>query len=321
VRLEKRRILTLLNNFNITIRSGKNTEAAEDDNFDITILSDGSIDVLGTIIAKYAESIPIKFNKVSGDFWAPEKVKNSTNFPNEVGGSFLLYDGQLESRVGGPKFVGDRYDIRNCKNLKSLIGGPESVGENFYCTNSNIETLDGGPSMIGSSGKSFGQVSSTFDYGCSKNKLKSLKGCANIPISQFDCSYNNLENFEGGPKIVNWSYNFVCNDIRDFTGFPTYESSYIKFIGYRHRHMNGLTLKKNPVEEILNLIPNDLQIDHALENAERSKLIFRFIDLINENSVIRNGDTIMADRLIHSLGECGVNMDYDDFKFNNYELR
>jgi hypothetical protein len=82
-----------------------------------------------------------------------------------------------------------------------------------------------------------------------------------------------------------------------------------------------IEFKTNPVEEILNLIPDDRQLSSSnLESADRSKKIFMFIDSLNRNSVIRNGDTIIADRLIHSLEECGIDIDYDGLQFKNYNL-
>lgn len=320
-------IIKSFNECGIYIKSGKNTQSSETKDFEIVKLQDGSIDVIGSVIANEATSpIPIKLNNVWGDFWVP-KFEDPINFPNEVGGAMIIYGSQIGSLVGGPKSIGDRLDIRDCPNIKSLLGCPKVVGENFNCTNTNIKSLEHGPSIIGHSGKFFGKDSSHFDYSVGRNQISSLSGCPEIVTGDFDCSWNNLENFEGGPKIVNWSYSFICNNIKDFSGFPEYDSSYIKFIGYRHKKMFAsggvpIEFKTNPVEEILNLIPDDRQLSNSnLENAERSKVILMFIDSLNRNGVIRNGDTIIADRLIHSLEECGIDIDYDELQFKNYNLK
>lgn len=322
-----KKIIDLLNNCNIYIKSGHNEEERQSGDFEIKILEDGSIDVIGSVIANEATSpIPIKINYVWGDFWAP-KFEKLVNFPNEIGGSFILYGSQINSLVGGPISVGNRLDIRDCQNIKSLLGSPKVVGEYFICTNTGINSLESGPSKIGNSGKYFKKDAYYFDYNVNSNKLYSLRGSPEIVSGSFDCSWNNIQNFEGGPRIVNWSYDFTCNDVKDFTGFPEDDYSYMKFIGYRHRKMYGpnqipIKFKTNPVEEILNLIPDDGQLIHSnLESAERSKKILMLIRCLNEYDVIRNGDTIIADRLIHSLEECGVDINLDEIEFRNYSLR
>ena len=58
----------------------------------------------------------------------------------------------------------------------------------------------------------------------------------------------------------------------------------------------------------------------SLENAKRSKIIFRLIDSINENNVIRNGDTIIMGRFADCLSMCDIDVDLDNLEFENYKL-
>lgn len=317
-------VLKLLENSNIIIRYMKNSGSLPQiDNSQniIKILDDGSIDVFGSVDATMAKDIPIKFNRIWGDFFGPKSMKIPNNFPNIINGSFNLGDGLLETLVGGPSYVGDRFDIRNNKNLKNLDGCPDKIGEHFYCSGCSIESLEGGPSIIGNSGVTFGHLTSQFSYSCSHNNLKSLSGCPDVVGGEFDCSYNKLQNFEGGPKIVNHSYQFSINNIVDFVGFPSPESSYIKFIGYRASPLEQqITKIDNPVVEILGLIPDSPRISfNMFESEDRSRKIITFIYFLNEYNVIRNGDTIVADRLFESLSEVGVDHK-KDLEFTNYRI-
>ena len=88
------------------------------------INSDGSIDVDGnlTIVNRNLYTIPIKFNKVSGDFdcsW--NNLISLENSPIEVGGDFIC----------------------GFNRLKSLVGSPNKIGGYLSFIGYNLETLDG----------------------------------------------------------------------------------------------------------------------------------------------------------------------------------
>lgn len=89
-----------------------------------TINSDGSIDVDGNVdlYAKGLTKLPLKFNKVNGDFWCSENY--------------------LTTLEGGPKEVGGGFDCFN-NQLTSLEGSPEKVYDMFYCGGNPLESLDG----------------------------------------------------------------------------------------------------------------------------------------------------------------------------------
>ena len=89
-----------------------------------TINPDGSIDVDGnlTIVNRNLYTIPIKFNKVSGDFdcsW--NNLISLENSPIEVGGDFIC----------------------DFNRLKSLVGSPNKIGGYLSCIGYKLETLDG----------------------------------------------------------------------------------------------------------------------------------------------------------------------------------
>jgi hypothetical protein len=128
-----------------------------------TINGDGSIDVNGNAIMAFhyfdEKTLPIKFNRVSGDF-------NCSN-------------NKLTSLVGCPVEVGGSFDCRE-NALTSLEGCPKKVGENFDCEANRLNSLLGCPlNIIG-----------FFD--CSSNKLTSLVGCPTVVGGHFQCSNNIL---------------------------------------------------------------------------------------------------------------------------------
>ncbi len=84
-----------------------------------TINPDGSIDVNGdVVILIFINELPIKFNKVSGNFYCSyNNLSTLKNFPNEVGGETFLYGNPLKSLDG---YNGD-YDKLYCDNKDYLI--------------------------------------------------------------------------------------------------------------------------------------------------------------------------------------------------------
>lgn len=88
------------------------------------INSDGSIDVDGnlTIIYRNLYTIPIKFNKVSGDFdCSLNNLISLENSPIEVGGDFIC----------------------DFNRLKSLVGSPIKINGYLSCIGYKLESLDG----------------------------------------------------------------------------------------------------------------------------------------------------------------------------------
>jgi hypothetical protein len=100
-----------------------------------TINPDGSLDVDGSVHLDsfYGNRIPIKFNKVSGDFdCSGGKLTTLENCPMTVGGDFRVHNNDLDSLVGFPIHIGGCCDISYNIDLTSLAGiNGLTVGENF----------------------------------------------------------------------------------------------------------------------------------------------------------------------------------------------
>ena len=110
-----------------------------------TINDDGSIDVDGDVdfINLGLTELPLKFNKVRGDFYCRGN--------------------NLTTLLGGPIEVGETFNC-NYNNLTSLEFGPKIVGGRFLCSDNNLTSLEG--------------VSKTIEVGgvfCSNNNITDLK--------------------------------------------------------------------------------------------------------------------------------------------------
>jgi hypothetical protein len=141
--------------------------------------------------------------------------------------------------------------------LKTLEGSPQTVGTNFECSYNNLKTLEGSPQTVGG------------DFGCSLNGLKSLKGCPQTVGGDFDCFGNELKSLEGCPSVVNGNFNCSFNKLKDLEHISEVSGN----IDIRH----------NVVYLLMYTF-----IDKA-----DSFMIEDFIDY----EIVRNGDTVMLDRL------------------------
>ena len=97
---------------------------------DFSINKDGSVDVNGNVHIEglYLTKIPLKFNKVFGDFYCDSN--------------------SLTSFEGSPNWVGGNFDCSN-NRLKSLKHSPYFVGGYFSCGNNELINLDFSPKEIG----------------------------------------------------------------------------------------------------------------------------------------------------------------------------
>ena len=114
----------------------------------------------------------------------------------------------------------------------------------------------------------FNYVSGYFT--CARNKLKTLKGSPQTVNGGFFCHHNELKSLEGCPQTVDG--NFICNDnkLTDLEHFP---------------EVNGIILLigGNPVNLLV----------YTFINKADSFMIEDFVDY----EIVRNGDTVMLDRL------------------------
>jgi len=107
-----------------------------------TINEDGSIDVNGnvTLSGGNFKKLPLKFNKVSGNFYCSRN--------------------ELITLEGAPKYVGGVFSC-NYNKLTSLKYCPKNVGGNFICMQNFITSLDYYPEYVG---ESFSCPGNPIDY-------------------------------------------------------------------------------------------------------------------------------------------------------------
>ena len=177
-----------------------------------TINPDGSIDVDGIVKLLYMglEKLPLRFNRVSGDFICNRnRLTTLEGCPNYVGGFFDCANNQLESLEGSPKEVGQDFYCQYNK-LTSLKGCSEFVGGGFYCQTNNLSTLEGIPLKIGST------------LNCHSNNITTLKGFpiyikGNLfliynPISIVDSSISVID---GRIDIGNTEFSNIIKELDD----------------------------------------------------------------------------------------------------------
>ena len=165
-----------------------------------TINDDDSIDVDGHVIIwdMGLTELPLKFNKVNGDFECYDnKLTSLKNSPIEVTRSFNCSNNKLTTLEGGPEKVGVGFKCIYNK-LTDLKFSPKYVGGNFTCSWNDIVTLDGFESEIK------GIVSYTisgFEY---TKKLVTTFHCAGNPISSIfdDVDMDFLRTFKSF-KVLN----------------------------------------------------------------------------------------------------------------------
>jgi hypothetical protein len=114
-----------------------------------SINTDGTVDVDGDVNLsdKRLKKLPLKFNRVGGDFYCHyNELTTLEGAPKVVGGDFYCSYNQ-----GLPWFW--------LGTLTTLEGSPKEVGGDFYCDNNQLTTLEGSPKEVGG------------DFICSSNPL------------------------------------------------------------------------------------------------------------------------------------------------------
>ena len=100
-----------------------------------TVNQDGTVDVDQNVLLarENLTRLPLKFGKVSGNFWCDNnQLTTLEGCPTEVGGSFGCSNNQLTTLEGCPKTVGGGFYCSGNK-LTTLEGCPKTVGGGFYC--------------------------------------------------------------------------------------------------------------------------------------------------------------------------------------------
>jgi hypothetical protein len=122
-------------------------------------INEDSVDVDGNVdlYSKRLTKLPLKFGKVSGDFYC--------------------FNNKLISLEGSPLSVGGHFSCHGNK-LISLEGAPISVGRHFYCSFNQLKSLEG------ISGRISGAI-----Y-CNSNQLRDVKGVKDGWLGRFEVDEN-----------------------------------------------------------------------------------------------------------------------------------
>jgi len=152
----------------------------------------------------------------------------------------------------------------------------------------------------------FNYVSGAFV--CFFNELVSLKGSPKTVGGYFDCSYNNLKTLEESPQTVNGDFNCHSNLLKTLEGSPktvggNFDCSYNKLKGLEHfPEVSGdIDIRYNAVYLLL----------YTFINKADTFMIEDFIDY----EIVRNGDTVMLDRLQTFIRDNDLEMpDLEDIK-------
>jgi len=150
--------------------------------------ADGKYDIYGDVNLYKMQltsllELPIKFGKISGDF-------------------FCSYN-HLKDLKGAPEYVSDFFDCSD-NQLRDLEGSPEYVGGSFYCSFNQLVSLEGAPKYVGG------------DFSCNNNQLESLEGAPGYVGGEFFCYGNQLISLEGAPKYVGKNF-YIYNNRKKFT--------------------------------------------------------------------------------------------------------
>ena len=162
-----------------------------------TINEDGTIDVGGDVFLQVKNKLPLKFNRVSGNFYCNDnKLVSLEGAPRDLGGDFYCNYNNLTSLEGAPKWVGGNFYCNDNK-LVSLEGAPRDLGGDFYCRYNQLTTLEGAPKEIGG------------DFYCEGNNLTTLEGAPKKISGNFYCSDNPLpqliyDNYQYIEEIIKW---------------------------------------------------------------------------------------------------------------------
>ena len=105
-----------------------------------TINNDGSIDVDEDVNLHNLglEKLPIKFNKVNGNFYCSgNNLTSLEGSPIEVNGNFYCHGNKLESFEYAPKIIRGDFGCE-CNNIKSFEYFPSFVKYHFNCYDNTI---------------------------------------------------------------------------------------------------------------------------------------------------------------------------------------
>ena len=232
----------------------------------------------------------------------PYKIfeSNEPNFPTtkeeviEVCRNYQIYNYTINDDLSID--VDGDVDLHNQGLGKCLPLRFNYVGGDFDCSNNELKTLEGSPQTVGGS------------FNCYRNNLKTLKGCPQTVDGDFNCSKNELETLEGSPQKVGGYFNCRGNELVSLIGCPQtvdgdFDCSYNKLKDLEHfPEVSGdIDIRYNAVYLLL----------YTFINKADTFMIEDFIDY----EIVRNGDTVMLDRLQTFIRDNDLEMpDLEDIK-------
>lgn len=217
-----------------------------------SINPDGTVDVDGNFDIhdryKKLNKLPLKFGKVSGDFYCHKnELISLEGSPIEVGGNFWCGHNKLVSLEGGPREVGGSFFCQR-NEIYSLNGCPKSVGGSFGCSYNQLTTLEGVQKEVNGF------------FSCAYNQLTSLEGSPKVQ-GDFNCIGNKLISLEGAPTSVNGKFECYENPIWEvYKLFPDYKS-YLDSLDYNYLRGSSIDKKrfKEALEEFHIEMPNKIE--------------------------------------------------------------
>jgi len=168
----------------------------------------------------------------------------------------------------------------NIQDLKYLPLRFNYVSGGFFCRENILVSLEGSPLTVGG------------NFGCGYNELKTLEGSPQTVNGDFNCYNNELKTLEGGPQTVGGNFSCYRNELKDLEHFP---------------EVNGIIdIEENTVNLLV----------YTFINKADSFMIEDFVDY----EIVRNGDTVMLDRLQTFIKDNDLEMpDLDKIK-KHYEI-
>jgi hypothetical protein len=163
-----------------------------------SINPDGTIDVDGAVnlSSKKLTDLPIKFNKVSGNFNCGANILSSLKgAPKIVGGNFSCYVNKLTTLDGGPTIVDGGFSCWG-NIITSLDGSPDTVAF-FNCSANELTNLIGSPTTVNG------------DFACTNNKLISLEGSPTKINGDLSCTYNKIISTYSGDTDIELTGEFL----------------------------------------------------------------------------------------------------------------
>jgi len=159
------------------------------------------------------------------------------------------------------------------------------------------------------------------DFSCYDNKLKSLEGCPQTVGGRFNCYFNELVSLEGSPQTVNGDFNCFNNKLESLEGSPQtvgghFNCSFNKLTDLEYfPEVNGSVIIYGNIVNLLVYTFVENANTFLIENAN-AFLIEDFVDY----EIVRNGDTVMLDRLQTFIRDNNLRMPELEPIKNHYKI-